>query len=79
VDAPRRIVVMTTNHVEHLDPALIRPGRIDTKLLLGYMAPSDIAEMLQHYFQVDLTDLQKKRIEGAAALGNLTLTPAQIE
>ena len=28
---------MTTNHPEILDPALIRPGRIDQKLLLGYM------------------------------------------
>lgn len=26
---------MTTNHPEHLDPALIRPGRIDKKLLLS--------------------------------------------
>ena len=36
VDTPERIVVMTTNHPEILDPALIRPGRIDQKLLLGY-------------------------------------------
>jgi ATP-dependent 26S proteasome regulatory subunit len=26
VDCPGRIVVMTTNHPERLDPALIRPG-----------------------------------------------------
>ena len=37
VDTPERIVVMTTNHPEILDPALIRPGRIDQRLLLGYM------------------------------------------
>ena len=24
-----RIIFMTTNHVENLDPALIRPGRVD--------------------------------------------------
>ena len=35
VDTPNRILVMTTNHPEKLDPALIRPGRIDKKLLLG--------------------------------------------
>ena len=29
-----RILIMTTNHMEHLDPALIRPGRADTKVLL---------------------------------------------
>ena len=37
VDTPGRIVVMTTNIVEALDPALIRPGRIDKRILLDYM------------------------------------------
>lgn len=35
VDTPNRILVMTTNHPEKLDPALIRPGRIDKILYLG--------------------------------------------
>ncbi|KAJ5593451.1 hypothetical protein N7537_010355 [Penicillium hordei] len=29
-----RVLVMTTNHIEHLDEALIRPGRADKKVLL---------------------------------------------
>ena len=29
-----RVLIMTTNHMEHLDPALIRPGRADIKVLL---------------------------------------------
>ena len=32
VDCPERILVMTTNHPEKLDPALIRPG--DCRALL---------------------------------------------
>lgn len=27
-----RVLIMTTNHIERLDPALIRPGRVDTKV-----------------------------------------------
>lgn len=27
-----RVLIMTTNHIEHLDPALIRPSRVDTKV-----------------------------------------------
>ena len=32
VDCPNRIVVMTSNHPEKLDPALIRPGRVNLKV-----------------------------------------------
>ena len=37
VDCPNRILVMTTNHPEKLDAALIRPGRIDKIMKLDYM------------------------------------------
>ena len=35
IDAHGRILVMTTNHVDKLDPALIRSGRIDRKIEFG--------------------------------------------
>ena len=47
VDTPERIVVMTTNHPEILDPALIRPGRIDQKLLLAYMKWHNVVLMIE--------------------------------
>lgn len=31
-----RILVMTTNHIEKLDPALLRPGRVDLRIAFGY-------------------------------------------
>ena len=65
VDSPGRILIMTTNHVEHLDPALVRPGRIDKKLFLGYMAAIDVIAMLEHYFQMTLSGEQRERVEKA--------------
>ena len=50
VDSPNRIVIMTTNHPEKLDPALIRPGRINKQVLLGYLQPAEALLMVQHYF-----------------------------
>ncbi|CAN0348232.1 unnamed protein product, partial [Laminaria digitata] len=63
VDTPGRIVIMTTNHPEALDAALIRPGRIDKKIYLGHMRYPAALEMTLHYFQVDkLEPKQDKRL-----------------
>mmetsp|Transcript_49673 Transcript_49673/g.75593 ORF Transcript_49673/g.75593 Transcript_49673/m.75593 type:complete len:743 (+) Transcript_49673:73-2301(+) len=81
VDTPGRIVIMTTNHPEMLDPALIRPGRVDKKILLGHMEAADVASMLELYFQATLSGEQVARLESALCGGRmgLKLTPAQIE
>merc|ERR1712070_564985 len=50
LDSPERIVIMTTNHPEKLDPALIRPGRINKRVSLGYLKPREALQMVEHYF-----------------------------
>jgi hypothetical protein len=46
-----RIMIITTNHYDKLDPALIRPGRIDIALNLGNTSRETIAEMYMHYYR----------------------------
>ncbi|VDM48929.1 unnamed protein product [Toxocara canis] len=43
--AEERILFMTTNHVERLDPALIRPGRVDVKKYFGYCKGKMLAKV----------------------------------
>ena len=45
-----RIMIITTNHYDKLDPALIRPGRIDIALNLENASRVTIAEMYSHYY-----------------------------
>ena len=44
------LFVMTTNHVEKLDPALLRPGRIDYKLFLGKASDQQKGELYRRFF-----------------------------
>ena len=54
-----RIMIITSNHYNKLDPALIRPGRIDIPICLDNASRSTISEMYQHYYglQMDENDL----------------------
>ena len=56
--APCNVVfVMTTNAAEALDPALLRPGRIDYKLYLGEASDAQKYELYRRFFP-DATDSQ---------------------
>lgn len=48
--ADERIIFMTTNHPERLDPALIRPGRVDVKELLDNATPDQINRMFMRFY-----------------------------
>lgn len=57
-----RIMIITTNHYAKLDPALIRPGRIDIALNLENASRNTIAEMYKHYYSVDIDPIEFARI-----------------
>ena len=41
---------MTTNHPEKLDPALIRPGRVDVKEYFGHATAHQAKEMFLRFY-----------------------------
>lgn len=52
-----RIIIMTTNHVKKLDPALIRPGRIDLNINFKKASIKDIKEILNFYWKTEVPEL----------------------
>ena len=48
-----RIIFMTTNHIQRLDPALIRPGRVDVKQVLDYASDQQIVSMFTRFYGLD--------------------------
>ncbi|MGB3313450.1 MAG: AAA family ATPase [Albidovulum sp.] len=70
-----RALVMTTNHPDRLDPALIRPGRADMHVELGLIGAGTAARLFARFFP-DRPDL----VPGfEAALGAARFTPAALQ
>lgn len=55
-----RILVMTTNHPEKLDAALLRPGRVDMSIAFGYTREADIEELFSSIYITMEGDLPRK-------------------
>lgn len=47
-----RIIVVTTNHKEHLDPALLRPGRMDMHIHMSYCTPCAFKTLAANYLKI---------------------------
>lgn len=48
-----RILIMTSNHADKLDPALIRPGRIDKQFHLTFCSKEQIVDFYKLFFGKD--------------------------
>eukprot|EP00873_Tetraselmis_striata_P029340 jgi/Tetstr1/449604/TSEL_036691.t1 len=78
LETPGRILVMTSNHPEKLDAALIRPGRIDVDVRFGRFAAGDILDMARGLLDWPAErDLDDRRRELAAAIPDGAWTPAE--
>jgi ATP-dependent Zn protease len=51
-----RIVIMTSNHPEKLDRALIRPGRIDYHFELSYCDENMVKQIYYNFFKEDIPE-----------------------
>lgn len=57
-----RISFLTTNHIDRLDPALIRPGRVDMVLQIGEATKYQAAKMWDRFYgEVDIGGFGRSR------------------
>ncbi|SPO27919.1 related to BCS1 - mitochondrial protein of the AAA family of ATPases [Ustilago trichophora] len=62
-----RIIFMTTNHIEKLDPALIRPGRVDMIAELGDAEREQVEELMVRFYRTTMRELKIKQADVPAA------------
>ncbi|XVF12717.1 hypothetical protein REPUB_Repub08aG0143500 [Reevesia pubescens] len=70
-----RIIVFTTNHVEKLDPALIRRGRMDKHIEMSYCCFEAFKVLAKNYLEIDSPSLFG---EIETLLGETKMTPADV-
>jgi chaperone BCS1 len=70
-----RIFIMTTNHPERLDPALLRPGRVDYKLEFSFASSEQVERMFSKFYPEE-KDLARKFSE---KIPEGTISTAQIQ
>jgi len=73
---PNVILFFTTNHIDRLDPALIRPGRIDIKILLDYASEDTIRQLCSFYSFKPIPEEVVKEFVSYLAANKIKLTPA---
>ena len=70
-----RLFMMTTNHIEKLDPALIRPGRCDVKVMICNASRDQMAAMFLRFFPG--RDADARRFAGRLPPGELSMALIQ--
>ncbi|KAL3746073.1 hypothetical protein ACJRO7_015083 [Eucalyptus globulus] len=74
-----RIFVFTTNHIDKLDPALLRSGRMDMHIYLSYCSYPALKILLQNYLGSEAEDLgQAAASELREVVKKANMTPADI-
>jgi hypothetical protein len=74
LETPGRILILSTNHPEKLDRALVRPGRIDIKVHLEKCSKNMIRDIINHYYENEL-EIEESILDG---LYSKEITPAEL-
>jgi len=75
-----RILFMTTNHIERLAPALIRPGRVDVRVLFDLASKSQVRGMFWRFYKdLKVPDLDTIVDQVVDRIEERTVSTAQLQ
>jgi hypothetical protein len=74
LEIPGRILILTTNHPDKIDPALLREGRIDIKIEMEALHGETLREMVSTWYNVE-----PKTLNAYAFQNTAQYTPAEVE
>jgi hypothetical protein len=80
LETPGRIIILTTNHPDKLDSALVRPGRIDLDIHFNRCSRETIVELVIKFYE-SIDESSKEWCDFLSELGKLDeymLTPAEV-
>lgn len=63
IETPGRLLIMTSNHYDKLDPALVRPGRIDVHINLTNATKSTINDIYNYYYNKSIPEETVAKLE----------------
>ncbi|KAM2099802.1 hypothetical protein ACFX1T_027034 [Malus domestica] len=73
-----RIIVFTTNHKDRLDPALLRPGRMDVHIHLSYCTASGFKVLASNYLGIGDENPHRLCGEIEGLIESAEVTPAEV-
>ena len=73
-----QILIFNTNHPNKLDPALIRPGRVDCLIHFQQMNPDNTYKLLINYFDKNISKSTKNKVLNKLKKIGRFWTPAEI-
>jgi chaperone BCS1 len=79
VSIDERVIIFTTNDIEKIDKALLRPGRIDVSLYIGYINKEVFKQFICVFYEDDITENINWSLEKISGIKKVTVATLQNE